>query len=39
VMENFSIEIVYRSGEELAGVIKEGYETQGKVLRELGLAK
>jgi tripartite-type tricarboxylate transporter receptor subunit TctC len=39
VMENFSIEISYRSGEELAKVIKEGYDIQGKVLKELGLAK
>ena len=39
VMESFSIEIAYRSGEELAEVIKEGYEIQGKVLKELGLAK
>lgn len=39
IMDQFSIEIVYRSGDELAEVIKQGYKSSGEILKKLGMAK
>jgi len=39
MMKQLSVEIIYRAGDELAEVVKQGYKNQGEALRSLGLAK
>lgn len=39
MMKKWSIEIIYKPGDEVARIIQEGYRVHGEIIKELGLKK